>query len=385
MSQASRMFDDRNFFWNQIVEHPNYDSFWQKRAIIPHLKNIKTNVLNVGGFYDAEDLYGPLNIYRGIEENNPDTFNVLVMGPWSHGDWASETPYAVVGKVSFGERVSETYQKNVEAPFFRYFLKDSGERPKYEALMYDTGVKAWRKFTKWPPTKAVATKHYLHGDRTLSKEEPTATETEKTEFVSDPANPVPHRLRQDIKLAFTPRGYMSDDQRFASSRPDVLVFQTPPLTEPVLITGDILANLKVATTGSAADWVVKLIDVHPDNHPSYVPGSDASLNFSGAQLMVRSEVIRGRFRNIYEKPEPFVPNEMAEIKLPLQDVCHTFKTGHRIMIHVQSTWFPLIDRNPQKYVDNIFKATAGDFIRATHTVFHKPEAQSWIEMKVFKP
>lgn len=385
MSQASRMFDDSNFFWKQIVEHPNYDSFWQKRAIIPHLKNIKTNVMTVGGFYDAEDLYGPLNIYRGIEENNPDTFNVLVVGPWSHGDWASETPHAVVGKVSFGERVSETYQKNIEAPFFRYFLKDSGERPKYEALMYDTGVKNWRKFTKWPPEASVATKYYLHGDKTLSTDQPEATKNEKTEFVSDPANPVPHRQRQDIKLAFTPRGYMSDDQRFASARPDVLVFQTPPLTEPVLITGDILANLKVATTGSAADWAVKLIDVHPDNHPSYVPGSDPSLNFSGAQLMVRSEIIRGRFRNSYENPEPFVPNEMAEIKLPLQDVCHTFKAGHRIMIHVQSTWFPLIDRNPQKYVDNIFKATAGDFIRATHTVFHKPEAQSWIEMKVFKP
>ena len=385
MSQAGQWFGGQNFFWNQIVEHPNYDRFWQDRAIIPHLKNIKTNVMNVGGLFDAEDLYGPLNIYRGIEKNNPDTFNVLVMGPWSHGDWAGETPYAVVGKVSFGERVSETYQKNIEAPFFRYFLKGSGERPKYEALMYDTGVKNWRKFTKWPPKQASPTKYYLHGDRSLSTKQPDESQKEKTEFLSDPANPVPHRQRQDITLAFTPRAYMSDDQRFASARPDVLVFQTPPLTEPVLVTGDILANLKVATTGSAADWVVKLIDVLPDNHPSYVPGSDASLNFSGAQLMIRSEVIRGRFRNSYENPEPFVPNEMAEIKLPLQDVCHTFKAGHRIMIHVQSTWFPLIDRNPQKYVDNIFKATAGDFIRATHSVFHKPEAQSWIELKVFKP
>lgn len=384
MSNASKLFDEKNFFWQQIVEHPNYDSFWQERSILPHLKGIKSNVMTVGGLFDAEDLYGPFNIYREIEKNNPDAFNVLVMGPWSHGDWSSITPYAKVGKIAFGERISEFYQRNVEAPFFRHFLKGTGEKPNYEALMYDTGVKGWRRFTKWPPTKAVPTKHYLRGDRTLSTTAPAATDIDKSSFVSDPANPVPHRKREDITLRFTPRPYMSDDQRFASYRDDVLVFQTPPLTEDVIVTGDIMANLKVSTTGSAGDWVVKLIDVLPDNHP-FVAGSDPSVNFAGAQLMVRSEIIRGRFRNSYEKPEPFVPNEIAEVKLPLQDVCHTFKKGHRIMIHVQSTWFPLIDRNPQKYVENIFKATAADFIKATHSVHHKPGAESYIELKVFKP
>lgn len=384
MSNASRLFDDKNFFWQQIVEHPNYDSFWQERSILPHLKGIKTNVMTVGGLFDAEDLYGPFNIYREIEKNNPDAFNVLVMGPWSHGDWAQKSQYAVVGKIAFGERVSEFYQRDVEAPFFRHFLKGTGEKPNYEALMYDTGVKGWRRFTKWPPTKAVATKHYLRGDRTLSTTPPAATDADKSSFVSDPANPVPHRKREDITLRFTPRPYMSDDQRFASYRDDVLVFQTAPLTEDIIVTGDIMANLKVSTTGSAADWVVKLIDVLPDNHP-FVAGSDPSLVFGGMQQMIRSEIIRGRFRNSYEKPEPFVPNEIAEIKLPLQDVCHTFKKGHRVMIHVQSTWFPLIDRNPQKYVENIFKATAADFIKATHSVHHKPGAESYIELKVFKP
>lgn len=385
MSRAGKMFDEKNFFWQQIVEHPNYDSFWKERSIIPHLKGIKTNVMTVGGLFDAEDLYGPFNIYKAIEKNNPDTFNCLVMGPWSHGDWASKSQYAVVGKIAFGERVSEFYQKNVEAPFFRHFLKDTGEKPNFEALMYDTGVRGWRRFTKWPPEKATSTKHYLRGDRTISTNAPAATDIAKSSFLSDPANPVPHRNRADlVKIGFTPRAYMSDDQRFASLRDDVLVFQTPVLKEDVLITGEIMANLKVSTTGTAADWVVKLIDVYPDSHP-FMAGSDPSLNFGGMQQMVRSEVIRGRFRNSYETPEPFVPNEIAEIKLPLQDVCHTFKKGHRIMIHVQSTWFPLIDRNPQKYVENIFKATDADFISATHTVHHKPGAESWIELKVFKP
>lgn len=383
MSQAGKLFDKDNFFWQELVEHPNYDEFWQKRSILPHLKNIKTNVMTVGGLFDAEDLYGPLNIYREIEKNNPNTFNALVMGPWSHGDWARQSQYAVVGKVSFGERVSELYQREFEAPFFRFFLKGIGEKPKFEALMYDTGVRGWKKFAKWPPAEADSVNHYLHGDRSISTQPPQASELTESAFISDPADPVPHRDRKDIQIRFTPRPYMSDDQRFASSRPDVLVFQTPPLTESVTVTGDIMAHLKVSTTGTAADWVVKLIDVYPDDH-AFVQGSQPNLNFGGFQQMVRSEVIRGRFRNSYEKPEPFVPNEVTEVNLPLQDICHTFKPGHRIMIHVQSSWFPLIDRNPQKYVDNIFKATAQDFIKATHKVHHSPESASWIELKVLK-
>ena len=194
---------------------------------------------------------------------------------------------------------------------------------------------------------------------------------------------MPHRDRKDLQIRFTPRPYMSDDQRFATARPDVLSFQTEPLTEDLTMTGDLLAHLKVSTTGTSADWVVKVIDVYPDDHP-FVQGSDEGLEFGGFQQMVRSEVIRGRFRNSYEKPEPFVPGEIATIKLPLQDICHTFKKGHRIMVHVQSTWFPLIDRNPQKYVDNIFKAKAEDFIKATHTIHHGKDNPSWVEFKLLK-
>lgn len=380
MSEAGR-FHRNDFFWKQLVEHPNYDEFWQQRSILPHLKNIKTNVLVVGGFFDAEDLYGPLNIYRSIEKNNPDTFNAIVMGPWSHGDWASLFPRAKVGKLAFSERVSEFYQRDVEAPFFRYFLKGQGQKPDFEALIYDCGLHKWNKYAQWPPANAKPVKLYFGADRKLTTAAPVAGEKESTSFVSDPSDPVPHRARPDLQLRFTPRPYMSDDQRFATGRPDVLSFQTEPLEQPMKLSGDILAHLKVTTTGTSADWVVKLIDVYPEDHP-FVPGSDEGLDFGGFQQMVRSEVIRGRFRNSYEKPEPFAPGEMAEINLPLQDVCHTFKKGHRIMIHVQSTWFPLIDRNPQKYVDNIFKAKREDFIRATHTLYHSPKDPSWIEVKV---
>ena len=383
MSEASRKFDDKNFFWKQLVEHPNYDEFWQERNLLPHLKNVKANVMTVGGFFDAEDLYGPLNIYRAIEKNSPDAFNVIVMGPWSHGDWASNSPFAKVGKVAFGKKVSETYQKEIEAVFFRHFLKGEGGKPNFEALMYDCGLRNWSMFEKWPPKNSETVRFYLRANKQLSQAQPKKTDSVGTSFISDPANPVPYRDRKDLSLRFTPRPYMSDDQRFASKREDVLVFQTEPLEKPFKLTGDILANLKVSTTGTSADWVVKLIDVYPDDHP-FVEGSDPGLQFGGFQQMVRSEVIRGRFRNSYEKPEPFVPGEIATIKLPLQDVCHTFKQGHRIMIHVQSTWFPLIDRNPQKYVENIFKATRQDFIKATHTVHHSPENASWIEVKVLK-
>jgi putative CocE/NonD family hydrolase len=381
MSEAGRWHKD-DFFWKQLVEHPNYDEFWQRRSILPHLKNIKTNVLTVGGFFDAEDLHGPLNIYRKIEANNPDTFNAIVMGPWSHGDWASLYPRAKVGKLAFSERVSEFYQRNVEAPFFRHFLKGQGDKPDFEAMMYDCGLRKWKEFAAWPPAEAKQVKYYLHADKQLSTDAPKTPDS-TTSFVSDPADPVPHRDRKDLQIRFTPRPYMSDDQRFATARPDVLSFQTEPLTEDLTMTGDLLAHLKVSTTGTSADWVVKVIDVYPDDHP-FVQGSDEGLEFGGFQQMVRSEVIRGRFRNSYEKPEPFVPGEIATIKLPLQDICHTFKKGHRIMVHVQSTWFPLIDRNPQKYVDNIFKAKAEDFIKATHTIHHGKDNPSWVEFKLLK-
>lgn len=381
VSDAYGLYGQDNFFWQQLIEHPNYDEFWQRRSILPHLKDIKTNVMTVGGWFDAEDLYGPLNIYRSIEEKSPDAFNILVMGPWSHGDWSRNASNCVVGDYSFGERLSEFYQRNVETPFFAHFLKDSGEEPKFEALVYDSGARNWRSFTKWPPANSRPVKLYLNSDSSITYDSPgNETGNGFSEFVSDPLNPVPYRARKDIRFGFTPRAYMADDQRFASNRPDVLVFQSDVLRQPVTLTGDLIANLNVATTGTDADWIVKLIDVHPDN----VANSQASPvgnTMAGYQLMVRSEVMRGRFRDSFADPKPFEPGKVTTVRVPLQDVFHTFKPGHRIMIHVQSSWFPLIDRNPQTFVDNIFKARAGDYQSATHRVYMNADHQSWIETR----
>ena len=387
LKNANRLFEKENEFWQQLTEHPNYDEFWQKRSILPHLKDIKTNVLVVGGFYDAEDLYGPMNIYRSIEKSS-DTFNAIIMGPFEHGEWARRgmpsNQIYTVGKLGIDSGLQDFYQTKVEAPFFAHFLKGKGEAPNFEALMYDTGVRSWKKFAKWPPADSKVVKYYLGAEGSLSTTAPDSAAAENTaysEFVSDPANPVPHRQLSDIKFGFTPREFMTDDQRFATARADVLSFQTEPLKESVTLTGDLLAHLKVSTSQSAADWIVKLIDVYPDNHP-FVPGSSPELQFGGFQGLVRSETIRGRFRESYAEPKPFEPNKVTTVDLPLQDVCYTFKPGHRIMIHVQSTMFPYIDRNPQKYVPNIFKAEDTDFVSATHRVYHNAPDASWIEMKI---
>ena len=379
VADAAGHYQQDNFFWQQLVQHPNYDEFWQKRSILPHLKNVKTNVMTVGGWFDAEDLYGPLNIYQNVEKNNPDTFNTLVMGPWSHGAWARKSSQATVGNVAFGQNVSDFYQREIEAPFFLHFLKDVGEKPKYEAMVYDTGSKNWNAFTKWPPEKSTTVKFHLSADKSISSTSPIQ-EKLSLSFVSDPNNPVPYRARKDIRFAFTPRAYMSDDQRFASARNDVVVFQTAPLTEPITLAGDILANLNVSTTGQDADWIVKLIDVYPDNQGQF-ESSPTGANLNGYQQMVRSEVMRGRFRDDFANPKPFEPNKVTAVKVPLQDVYHTFRPGHRIMVHVQSTWFPLIDRNPQTYVENIFKAKREDYKAATHKLHLGSDNGCWLEVK----
>ena len=360
-----------NFFWQQVAEHPNYDAFWQERSILPHLNNIKHAVMTVGGWFDAEDLYGPLNIYKTVERNNPGTFNMLVMGPWSHGDWSQEKGQQAVGNIYFGDSISTFYQKEIEYPFFTYFLKgepqSGGTGPQLpEAYLYDTGLKEWQKFDTWPPvdapryTFAFRTGEALQPNVLLINEEPDDRLT--FEYVSDPAHPVP--FTEDVKITFTPRKFMTDDQRFAAHRPDVLTFVTPPLEEDVTLMGEIMARLKVSTSGTDADWVVKLIDVMPPDAEDS-PTMQDHLRMGNYQMLVRSEVFRGRFRNSFERPEPFEPDRITDVDFPLQDVLHTFKKGHKIMIQIHSTWFPYIDRNPQKYVDNIFKAEAKDFQVAT--------------------
>lgn len=354
-----------NFFWDQIINHPNYDTFWQKRNILPHLKNIKPAVLTVGGWFDAEDLYGPLNIYKTIERNSPGSKNSLVMGPWGHGDWASEKGKSTHNHLYFGDSISTYFQRDIERPFFAYHLKGIGEDKQPEAHLFNTGTNRWQNFDTWPPTDLPAYRFYFGEGGKLSLNKPVPVEA-RFDYISDPAKPVPYTSEVE-RITFTPRRFMSDDQRHASRRPDVLTFETDTLSEPVTLAGEILTRLKVAMTGTDADFVVKLIDVYPQNHPEY-EHNPKNVTMGGYQQLVRSEVFRGRFRNSFEKPEPFVPGRETDVIVPLQDVLHTFKKGHRIMIQIHSTWFPYIDRNPQKYVDNIYKADDKDFIESTISI-----------------
>jgi putative CocE/NonD family hydrolase len=355
-----------NFFWKQIIDHPNYDEFWQKRNILPHLTNIKPAVLTVGGWFDAEDLYGPLHIYKAIEKSTPGATNTIVMGPWGHGDWAHEAGKSTHNHICFGDSISTFYQREIEMPFFKYHLKGEGSLKLPEAYMFNTGTKVWQKFDTWPPKEIPPVKLSFGNDKKLFINQPT-NDLLSFAYTSDPADPVQYRSEVE-GLTFTPRLFMSDDQRHASLRKDVLTFQTDVLTEDIVFAGPTLAKLIVSMTGTDADFIVKLIDVYPDDEPKCDHNPDY-IKLGGYQQLVRSEVFRGRFRNSFEKPEPFIPGEKTEVNITLQDVLHTFKKGHRVMIQIHSTWFPYIDRNPQKYVDNIYKAEEGDFIKSTITIY----------------
>jgi len=380
LKNADEYYKEDNFFWTQIKENPDYNEFWQKRSIIPHLKkDIKPAVMVVGGWFDAEDLYGPLTIYKTIEKNNPNTYNTIVMGPWSHGDWAREKGYQAVSNMYFGDSISTWYQKNVEAEFFNHFLKGAGDGKTGlpEAYMFNTGNNEWKKYDHWPPKEAQTREYYLQDKQKLGTS--PSSGVEPATFVSDPQKPVPYS--QDIKLNFTPRKYMADDQRFAARRPDVLVFETEILEEDVTMAGEIFAKLNVSTSEADADWVVKVIDVFPAQTANHQYVQDG-MEMGNYHLKVRSEVIRGRYRESFSEPKPFVSNEVTPVNFQLQDVLHTFKKGHKIQIQIQSTWFPLIDRNPQKWVDNIFKADDEDFVKATHKVYLSEEHPSIIQIQV---
>jgi len=366
LKNVTQKYHHDNFFWQEIIDHPNYDEFWQKRSILPHLKDVKHSVMTVGGWYDAEDLYGPLNIYKNIEKSSPAASNIIVMGPWSHGDWARETGFQQVNHIYFGDSISTFYQREIERKFFNSVLKDGKQAPLPEAFMYDCGLKQWKQFTEWPTKEIAPVKLYFAEGGKLSLNTPTKAEA-VFDYISDPAKPVPY-TSQTEGLVFTPRRFMTDDQRNASHRPDVITFQTDALTENVTLAGEIAAKLKVAMSGSDADFIVKLIDVYPGDEPNdkHNPPNIIMANY---QQLVRHEVFRGRFRNSYEKPEPFKPNEITDVQFALQDILHTFRKGHRIMVQIHSTWFPYIDRNPQKYVDNIYKANDEDFIKSTIKIY----------------
>ncbi|MEO1546772.1 MAG: CocE/NonD family hydrolase [Bacteroidota bacterium] len=371
------MTDD--FFWNEIKEHPNYDALWQSKGLIQHLKDVKSHVATmvVGGWFDAEDLYGPLETYKNIEKYNPGNYNTMVFGPWDHGGWARSKGRTAVGNYYFGDSISEFYQEKIETRFFNHFLKEegNGDTGLPEAYVFDTGKKDWDTFDTWPPEQTKSKTFFLSENQMLTDDQ---TGDAGIQFVSDVKKPVPYS--EDIKTVFTPRKYMTDDQRFAARRSDVLVFETEVMEEDLTLAGDILAKLNVATTGTAADWIVKVIDVHPNAVETNEEMQD-HLKMSNYHLMVRSEVMRGRFRNSFSEPEPFEPNQKAAVNIKLQDVFHTIKKGHKLQVQLQSTWFPLIDLNPQTYVDNIFKAKEEDFKTQTHTVF----TDSSIEFSVLEP
>ena len=377
-----QLFHNQVKHWNDLVAHPNYDAFWQARNPRPHLHDLKTAVLTVGGFNDAEDLFGALNTYRAIEQQNPGLPNRLVMGPWVHGGWGGSTG-EMVGNVAYGPSPSQWYQQYVEAPFFKSYLKDAqptaaAQLP--EAIVFEGGTNQWRTFDAWPPKAAQERTLYFQPGGKIGFEKPGASPagTGFDQFLSDPAHPVPYTEATAPSMT---REYMTDDQRFASRRPDVLTYQTDVLTSPLTLAGPIQALLQVAITGTDADWVVKIIDVYPDNTPDD-PRTAPGVHLGGYQQMVRSEVIRGRFRNSFSQPEPFVAGEVTSVPVTLQDLMHTFRPGHRLMVQVQSTWFPLVDRNPQKYVENIFEANESDFQAATHRLYCSPEHASQLTVKV---
>lgn len=365
--------------WTEFLEHPNYDAYWQARNIRPHLKNIRCAVMTVGGWFDAEDLFGPLETYRWTERLNPGITNLLVMGPWSHGAWGRGAGDRL-GPLSFRANTSEFFQKQIELPFFRHFLKGDTNYILTEARIFETGTHQWRRFNAWPPTNVVARTLYFRPQGALAFSPPTEDANAFDEYVSDPAKPVPTSNEPSTGY---PTAYPVEDQRFVASRPDVLVYETEPLSEDLTFAGPLQATLHVSTTGTDADWVVKLIDVYPGNFPDPEP-NPANVRLGGYQQLVRGEVFRGRFRSSFEKPEPFAPGRVTRVEFTLPDICHCFRSGHRVMVQVQSSWFPLVDRNPQTFV-NIPTAKPEDFRKATHRVYRSGNAASGLMVNVLPP
>ena len=370
-----KYFKDTIRLWNEMLDHPNYDQHWKDRNVLNHLHDIKTAVLVTGGWYDAEDLYGAVNTYKTLVKKNPSTPVYFAMGPWVHGGWARGAGDHL-GDVDFGGPTAPFYRENIEFKFFSHYLKGTDlNLPPVNT--FETGTNQWKTYQNWPPKEAEDKNLYFLPNGKLSFTPSSAVANSFEEFVSDPKHPVPflNGIDGDMK-----REYMTGDQRFAAQRPDVLTWQTDSLTNDVTLAGNIWANLKVSTTGTDADWVVKVIDVYPDSTKNNQwAGKDVYL--SGYEQMVRSEAMRGKYRNSIEKPEPFVPGKITPVNFELQDVLHTFKKGHRIMVQVQSTWFPLIDRNPQKFVD-IMKAKESDFQKATHRVYTSKANPSFLKVKV---
>jgi len=374
-TQSPQYFNHRSYIWNEYLAHDTYDNFWKKRNIRPYLKNIKIPTLVVGGWFDAEDLFGSLHTYDAIEKQSLKNKNYLVMGPWTHGAWA-RNGWDHFGTYNFRSNTSKYFQDSLQTKFFNYFLKGKGSFNAPEATVFETGTNEWRHFKHWPPANSVGEKFYLNANKILSKEENHAKNS-SDKYVSDPSNPVPYTNGIYAKRN---NEYMVEDQRFAADRDDVLVYETPALTANLTIAGKISADLFVSISTTDADFIVKLIDVVPaDEINADNPGKEP-VNEEFERL-VRAEVMRGKFRNSYVKPEAFVPGKISEVKINLNDVDHTFKKGHKIMVQVQSSWFPLVDINPQKFL-RIPDANESDFQKSTIHIYHDKNHPSKIILPV---
>jgi putative CocE/NonD family hydrolase len=366
-----KYFKNENPTWNEYMQHGNYDEYWENLNILQYLKNIKVPVLNIIGWFDAEDYRGPLMIYKTIEKNNPDIFNSVVIGPWRHGGWHNSTGENL-GDINFGSETSEFFQSKIEFPFFMHFLKDSNGLYIPEAYVFLTGANQWKEYDTWPPNNIKEKRLYLDDRGKLAFTPDYENEDFLyDEFISDPDNPVPWSEEKQTQQGHT---WMISDQRFASKRQDVLVFKTELLEEDITIAGPIIAHLSFSTTGTDADWIVKIIDVYPE---------DAEGIEGGYQMLLAGDVFRSKYRNSLEMPEPLVPDEITEVEFNLYDKFHTFKKGHRIMVQVQSTWFPVIDRNPQTFC-NIYEAEEADFQKAIHRVYHTVTNESFISLYIMQ-
>ena len=391
-------------FWDDMMSHPNYDGWWAERNILPKLKNIGCATMTVGGWYDNEDLYGALNTYKAIERQNPGIFNVLVVGPWDHGAW-SWRDGDWLGTAYFAEKTGQRYRQNFELPFFNHFLKDKGEISQIkEVNLFDTGSHEWRSFDNYEPTVSTDTALYLTANGGLTFTVPRGP-SGYDQYISDPWNPVPYTQKvirtAPADFGSYPRDFMTEDQRFAASRPDVLVYQTEPLVQDVTVAGDIKPSLVIASSGTDSDFVVKLIDVFPDdyNYPTtgktlpngqpervQPPEAFRSSVFQpgGYQMLLRGEPMPARFRTSFEKPVPLTPNSPTKLSFVMPGIAHTFKKGHRIMVQIQSTWFPLVARSPQKFMANYKLATAADYQKATQRVYYGGRNASAIILPVVK-
>ncbi|MFB3906027.1 MAG: CocE/NonD family hydrolase [Acidobacteriota bacterium] len=374
------LFGRQADYWNELLSHDSYDQYWQARNIRPHMKDVRPAMMEVGGWFDAEDLLGPLAIYRATESQSPQASNMLVMGPWSHGGWMRGEGDRL-GDVRFGSETAAFFREQIMLPFFAYHLKGKDDPKLPEACVFETGRNQWRRHDRWPPASAVERTFFLApGGKLTAVQVQGGTGREFDEYVSDPSKPVP--FTSEISEGMT-YNYMTSDQRFAARRPDVLVYETEPLDQDLTVAGPIDCALEVSTTGTDSDWVVKLIDVYPGNYPDPEP-NPTQVRMGGYQQLVRGEPFRGRFRNSFEKPEPFEPGRVTRVAFTMPDVYHTFRRGHRMMVHIQSSWFPLVDRNPQKFVP-IHEATEADFQKATQRVYHSAEHPSSIKLRVIAP